>query len=237
MLNETISFSQAFSFVSSFYNGISPLGNELIKATFETCIMVFFSGFFATLGGLPLGVILCLTKTGQLWENKTIHLTLGAIINATRSVPFIILMIAVIPLTRAIAGSSIQVKALIVPLTLAAIPFFARTVEIALNEIPSGLIEAAKAMGATPLQIIQKVLLPEAMPGIVRGLTLTLVNLVGYSAMAGFNGTGGLGKLAIDYGVYRYNTSVVLFTVIIMIALVQFIQSSGDYVARKVFTH
>lgn len=211
--------------------------NEIIKAFFETCVMVFFSGFFAAVGGLPIGVVLSLTKPGQLWENKFIHMLLGALVNATRSIPFIILMIAIIPLTRFIAGSSIQVKALIVPLTLAAIPFFARTVEIALNDVPIGLVEAAKSMGATPFQIIRKVLLPESMSGIVSGLTLTLVNLVGFSAMAGFNGSGGLGKLAIDYGFYRYNTEVVLITVIIMIALVQCIQSVGDYVARKIFSH
>ncbi len=199
--------------------------------------MVFFSGFFAAILGLPLGIALSLTKKGQLWENKFSHIVLGALVNATRSIPFIILMIAIIPLTRWIAGSSIQVKALIVPLTLAAIPFFARTVELAINDVPTGLLEAAKAMGATPFQIIAKVLLPESMSGIVSGLTLTLVNLVGFSAMAGFNGSGGLGKLAIDYGFYRYNTEVVLITVIIMIALVQIIQSVGDYVANKILSH
>lgn len=211
--------------------------NEILKAFIETCTMVFFSGLFAAIGGLPLGILLSLSRQGQLLENKSLHWTLGAIINATRSIPFIILMIAVIPLTRFLAGSSIQVKALIVPLTLAAIPFFARTVEIALNELPRGLVEAAKAMGATPLQIIYKVLLPEAMSGIVGGLTLTLVNLVGFSAMAGFNGSGGLGKLAIDYGFYRYDTEIVLITVVIMIVLVQCLQSVGDYVQRKIFTH
>lgn len=211
--------------------------NEIVKAFIETCVMVFFSGFFAALAGLPLGILLSLTKPHQLWENKTAHLILGALTNAARSIPFIILMIAVIPFTRFIAGSTIQVKALLVPLTLAAIPFFARTVEIALNEVSIGLIEAAKAMGATPLQIIRKVLLPESLSGIVNGLTLTLVNLVGYSAMAGFNGSGGLGKLAIDYGFYRYDTKIVLITVIIMIVLVQFIQMVGDYVSRKMLSH
>lgn len=211
--------------------------NEILKAFTETCIMVFAAGFFAALGGLPLGIILAITQPHQLWENKFIHRILGIVVNATRSIPFIILMIAVIPLTRFIAGSSIQVKALIVPLTIAAMPFFARTVEIAIHDVPIGLIEAAKSMGATPLQIIRKVLLPEAMSGIVNGLTLTLVNLVGYSAMAGFNGSGGLGKLAIDYGFYRYDTEIVLITVIIMIILVQCIQSVGDYVSHKIFSH
>lgn len=211
--------------------------NEILKAFLETCFMVFASGFFSFLGGLPLGIALSLTRPGHLWQNRTIHLALGFIINATRSIPFIILMIAVIPFTQFLIGSSIQVKAIIVPLTLAAIPFFARTVEIALNDVPTGLIEATKAMGATPFQIIRKMLLPEAMSGIVNGLTLTLVNLVGYSAMAGFNGSGGLGKLAIDYGFYRYDTKVVFITVVIMIALVQCIQSVGDYVATKIYSH
>lgn len=211
--------------------------NEILKALIETCIMVFFSGLFAAIGGLPIGVLLALTKKRQLLENKGLHWVLGGLVNATRSIPFIILMIAVIPLTRFLAGSSIQVKALIVPLTLAAIPFFARTVEIALNEVPTGLVEAAKAMGATPFQIIYKVLLPEAMSGIVGGLTLTLVNLVGFSAMAGINGSGGLGGLAIAHGFYRYDTKIVLITVVIMIVLVQFLQSVGDYVQRKIFTH
>lgn len=211
--------------------------NEIIKAFLETCVMVFASGFFALLGGLPLGIVLALTKKGQLWENKSVQVGLGAIINATRSIPFIILMIAIIPLTRFLAGSTIQVKALIVPLSIAAIPFFARTVELALNEVSEGLIEAAKSMGANDWQIIRKVLLPESFSGIVSGLTLTLVNLVGFSAMAGFNGSGGLGKLAIDYGFYRYDTKIVLLTVIIMILIVQCIQSAGDYVANKVLSH
>lgn len=210
--------------------------NEIIKALFETLIMVFFSGLFTVLGGLPLGVILALSAPHQLWENKGLYRLLGAVINATRSIPFIILMIALIPLTRFLTGSSIQVKALIVPLSFASIPFFARIVEIALSEVSSGLIEAAKAMGATSWQIITKILLPESTPSIIRGLTLTLVNLVGYSAMAGFNGSGGLGKLAIDYGFYRYDTTVVLTTVIMMIILVQCIQGVGDYVATKVFS-
>jgi len=211
--------------------------HEILKAFLETCVMVFVSGAFAFIGGLPLGVALALTKQGQLWENKILHNALGAVVNATRSIPFIILLIAIIPLTRFLTGNVIQVKAFLVPLTIAAIPFFARTVEIALNEVPRGLVEAAKAMGATPAQIIRKVLIPEAMSGIVSGLTLTLVSLVGFSAMAGFNGSGGLGGLAIHYGYYRYNTEVVLITVAIMIIMVQSIQSFGDYVAHKIFSH
>lgn len=208
--------------------------SEILKAFIETCVMVFFSGALAALGGLPLGILLALTRPHHLWENNYLHTILGFLINATRSVPFIILMIALLPLTKLLTGSTIQIKALIVPLTLAAIPFFARTVETAINDVPDGLTEAAKSMGATPFQIIRKVLIPEALPGIISGLTLTLVNLVGYSAMAGFNGSGGLGKLAIDYGFYRYDTKIVIITVIIMIILVQAIQMIGDYYARKV---
>jgi D-methionine transport system permease protein len=211
--------------------------NEITKAFLETLFMVFASGLLSALLGLPLGIILFLTQKDKLWENKTLNVVLSFIVNATRSIPFIILMIAILPLTRFLIGSTIEVKALIVPLTLAAIPFFARLVEIALNEVQVGLIEAAKSMGATPLQIILKVLIPESMPGIIGGLTVTLVNLVGYSAMAGFNGSGGLGKLAIDYGLYRYNMQVVIITVIIMIAMVQCIQTGGDYVLRKIYTH
>lgn len=211
--------------------------NEILNAFFETCIMVFLSGILAAVGGLPLGIILSLTRRNHLWENRILHNILGFIINATRSIPFIILMIAILPFTRWLTGSTIQIKAIIVPLTMAAIPFFARTVETAINDVSQGLTEAAKSMGATPLQIINKVLIPEALPGIISGLTLTLVNLVGFSAMAGFNGSGGLGKLAIDYGFYRYDTEIVMVTVIIMILLVQVIQMVGDYYAHKVFSH
>lgn len=211
--------------------------DAMLKATGETCIMVCFSGLFSALIGLPLGIFLCLTRKGHLCENQPIHFFLDIFINATRSIPFIILMIAILPLTRFIAGSTIQIKAILVPLTLAAIPFFARTVETALHKVPQGLIEAAHSMGASPFQIVHKVLLPESLSGIIHGFTLTLINLVGYSAMAGFNGSGGLGKLAIDYGFYRYDTKIVCITVIIMILLVQLIQLGGDYCARKVFTH
>lgn len=211
--------------------------NEVLKASIETCIMVFSSGVFAGILGLPLGIVLSLTQKGHLWNNRIAHNFLGIIVNATRSIPFIILMIAIFPLTRALTGSVIHLKSLIVPLTLAAIPFFARTVELAINDVPTGLVEAAKSMGATPFQIIRKVLIPEAISGIISGFTLTLVNLVGFSAMAGFNGGGGLGDLAIKNGIYRYDLDIVLITVIIMIVLVQLIQMIGDYYARKVFSH
>lgn len=211
--------------------------NPIIKATFETLEMVFVSGLFSLIGGLPLGILLHLYAPNRLWSRKHLYRLLSLIVNATRSIPFIILMIAIIPFTRLMVGTSIGVHAVIVPLTLAAIPFFARTVETALNEIPDGLIEAAKSMGANHFQIISKVLIPESLPAIISGLTLTLVNLVGYSAMAGFNGSGGLGTLAINYGYQRYDTQIMIITVLILVVLVQCIQTVGDYVSRKLLSH
>lgn len=211
--------------------------NLIIKATIETLEMVFVSGFLSLLGGLPLGVLLYLFAPDKLWSNKILHNGLSIIVNAARSIPFIILMIAIIPFTRFLTGTSIGVHAVIVPLTLAAIPFFARTVEIALNEIPYGLVEAARSMGGNSIQIVFKILIPESLPGIISGLTLTLVNLVGYSAMAGFNGSGGLGTLAINYGYQRYDTEIMCITVLILIGLVQFIQMVGDYVSNKILAH
>ncbi|MGE4348414.1 MAG: methionine ABC transporter permease [Candidatus Berkiella sp.] len=211
--------------------------NPIIKASFETLEMVFVSGLFSLIGGLPLGILLHLCAPNRLWSRKHLYRLLSLVVNATRSIPFIILMIAIIPFTRLMVGTSIGVHAVIVPLTLAAIPFFARTVETALNEIPDGLIEAAKSMGANHFQIISKVLIPESLPSIISGLTLTLVNLVGYSAMAGFNGSGGLGTLAINYGYQRYDTQIMIITVLILVVLVQCIQSVGDYVSRKILSH
>lgn len=211
--------------------------NDTLKALFETIEMVFVSGLLSTLMGLPIGILLFVTRPNQFWENRPFNLVLGAIINATRSVPFIILMLAMIPITRFIVGSSIGIYAAIVPLTVAAAPFFARVVETSLNEVPQGLIEAAKAMGASPGQIICKVLVPEALQGITSGLTLTIVNLIGYSAMAGAIGAGGLGALAYHYGYQRFDTSVMISTVVILIGLVQLIQWGGDYVVYKILKH
>ncbi len=163
----------------------------------------------------------------------TLNRILSLIVNMTRSVPFIILMVAVIPLTRLLVGSSIGTNAAIVPLSLAAMPFLARVVENALLEVNRGLIEAATAMGATVWQIILKILIPEALPGIVNGLTLTVISLVGYSAMAGAVGGGGLGDLAIRYGYQRFEPMVMLLTIVIMIILVQGIQFAGDKIAKK----
>ena len=200
----------------------------LIKALWETLYMVGFSGSMSFLLGIPLGVLLYATKEGRILEDKLSNLILGGIVNAGRSVPFIILMVAIIPLTRLITGTSIGTTAAIVPLTIAAIPFVARIAEGAINEVPGGLVEAAQAMGATPMQIITRVLLPEARSGLIHGMTITLVTLVSYSAMAGAIGGGGLGDLGIRYGYQRFDGVIMLSTVVVLIALVQLLQSVGD---------
>jgi len=198
--------------------------------------MVFVASVLAILVGVPLGTILYVTRKQHILEHPLLNSVLSAIVNMTRSIPFVILMIAVIPLTRAITGSSIGTNAAIVPLSIAAMPFLARVVESALLEVNKGLIEAATAMGATSGQIIGKVLLPEALPGIMNGLTLTIISLIGYSAMAGAVGGGGLGDLAIRYGYQRFDVSVMLITIAIMIIFVQAVQYFGDKIAKKL-TH
>lgn len=208
----------------------------LLNATLETIYMVVIASLLAILVGLPLGTILYVTRKGNILEQSGVNHFLSAIVNMTRSIPFVILMIAVIPFTRLIVGSSIGTNAAIVPLSLAAMPFLARVVENALLEVNNGLIEAATAMGATAWQIITKVLIPEALPGIINGLTLTIISLIGYSAMAGAVGGGGLGDLAIRYGYQRFNVSVMLITIAIMIVFVQLIQYLGDKTAKRL-TH
>lgn len=205
----------------------------LLNALWDTLVMVGVSGFIGFLFGIPLGVVLHTTKKGGLLENVRFNRSFGAVINAGRSVPFIILLVAIIPFTRFVVGSSIGTAAAIVPLTVAAIPFIARMVEGALLEVPSGLVEAAIAMGATPRQIVWKVLLPEALPGILNAATITLVTLVGYSAMAGTVGGGGLGDVGIRYGYQRFDGTVMAITVVILIILVQLIQSIGDHFVKR----
>lgn len=205
----------------------------LIEGLGETFYMVAVSSLVSALLGIPLGVILVITGKGGIKESLVFNQTLGAIVNAARSTPFIILMVAIIPFTRIIVGTSIGTNAAIVPLSIAAIPFVGRVVESALKEVDAGLIEAAQSMGATPRQIIMKVLIPEAMPSIILGMTLTVISLIGYSAMAGAIGGGGLGDLAIRYGYQRFRADVMLATVVILIAMVQIVQSSGDYFAHK----
>lgn len=212
------------------------ISSLLLEATLQTIYMVLVASIIATLVGLPLGVLLYITRKNNILAKPVLHRCLAAMVNMTRSIPFIILMVAVIPFTRLLVGTSIGTNAAIVPLSLAAMPFIARIVENALVEVNKGLIEAALAMGATPGQIIRKVLLPEAWPAIINGLTLTVVSLVGYSAMAGAVGGGGLGDLAIRYGYQRFEAGVMLITIAIMIIMVQLIQFSGDLLVKK-FSH
>lgn len=205
----------------------------LIKSFWETGYMVVASAILASLIGIPLGIILTVTRKGHILPNAAINSVLGVIVNATRSTPFIILMVAIIPLTRMLVGSSIGTTAAIVPLTISAAPFIARVIESSLLEIDPGVIEAAQSMGASPLQIISKVLLPESLHSIVLGITLAVIALIGYSAMAGVLGGGGLGDLAIRYGYQRFQPDVMIVTVIILILLVQLIQYLGDTISKK----
>jgi len=206
----------------------------LVDSLGQTIVMVFTSGFIGFAIGIPLGVLLHLSKKGGLLENTALNKSLGIVVNIGRSIPFIILLVALIPITRFIVGSSIGTAAAIVPLTIGAIPFIARLVEGALLEVPPGLVEAAQAMGAKPIQIINKVLLPEALPGIINAVTITLVTLVGYSAMAGTVGGGGLGDVGIRYGYQRFDATVMMITIVILVLLVQLIQSVGDYLVKRV---
>lgn len=199
----------------------------LFKATIETLYMVFVASSISIVCGLVLGAVLFSTP-----KNNMVHRLLNFVVNVTRSLPFIILMISIIPLTRLLVGTSIGTGAAIVPLAIAAIPFYARITENALREVPVGLIEAATAMGATRFTIITKVLLPESLPSLIRGGTLTIIALIGYSAMAGVVGGGGLGELAINYGYQRFNVGVMVATVIILVVMVQLIQMIGDTAAK-----
>ncbi len=204
-----------------------------VSSFWETLLMVGVSGLVAAIIGIPLGVMLRLTDRGGVLENLAFNRIVGLLVNAVRSTPFIILLVAIIPFTRMIAGSSIGTAAAVVPLTIAAAPFIARLVETSLREVDAGLIEAAQALGATTPQIVFKVLLPEAVPGIVAGLTITLVSLTGYSAMAGAVGGGGLGDLGIRYGYQRFLPEVMAAVVLVLIVFVQAVQSLGDRLVRR----
>jgi D-methionine transport system permease protein len=205
----------------------------LLEALWETVAMVGVSAVLAALIGVPLGILLLVTQPGNILARPTFNRIVGAVVNAARSTPFIILMVAIIPLTRALVGTSIGTAAATVPLVVAAAPFIARLVEASLREVDSGLVEAAQAMGASPLQIVVKVLVPEALPGIAAGLTITVVSLIGYSAMAGAVGGGGLGDLGIRYGYQRFQGEVMVAVVAVLIVLVQVVQSVGDYAAHR----
>lgn len=202
-------------------------------ATWGTLAMVLVSTAFAIVLGLPLGVLLLITRDRFFAQQIVVHRSLAFIVNIIRSIPFIILLVLITPLTRLIVGTSIGMVAAMVPLAISAIPFYARIAESAFKEVPDGLKEAALAMGASPFQIIYKVLLPESYAGLIRGATLTMITLVGYSAMAGAVGGGGLGDLAIRYGYQRFEIGVMIATVVVLVIIVQLMQWLGDFLARE----
>ena len=211
------------------------MGDIILKAFNETVFMTFYSTIFSVILGFILAVILTISAEDGLRPNKIIYKVLDVIINILRSFPFIILMVFIIPLTRAIVGTSIGKEAAIVPLTFAAAPFVARIIESSLREVDKGVIEAAKSFGASDFQIIFKVMLKEAVPSIVSGLTLTIISIIGYSAMAGTVGGGGLGYLAVSYGYQRFQKDVMIVTVIILIIIVQALQMLGNYLYKKLY--
>ena len=205
----------------------------LISGTIDTFLMVGVSALFAFLIGLPLALILVSTRPYGIYPSKSINKILGSVVNITRSIPFLILMVALIPLTRWIVGTSYGVWAAVVPLTLAATPFFARIAEVSLREVDQGLIEAAQAMGYNRKQIIWHVLLPEALPGIVAGFTVTIVTMINSSAIAGAIGAGGLGDIAYRYGYQRFDMQIMLSVIIVLVIIVICVQSIGDTVSRQ----
>ncbi|GAB2898960.1 methionine ABC transporter permease [Neomicrococcus lactis] len=211
------------------------ISRALLPALGETLQMISISGVLTILIGLPLGILLFTSRPGGLAPVPWLHAILSNIIvNITRSIPYAILMVALIPFTQLLVGTAIGPIAATVSLTIATVPFFSRLVEVALREVNAGKIDAAQVMGSTRMQIIKKVLLPESLPGIISGITTTLVMLVGYSAMAGLIGGGGLGRLAYNYGYQRFDTTVMIVTIVIMVVLVQLIQIIGDRIARAV---
>jgi D-methionine transport system permease protein len=207
---------------------------QLYDETFATLIMVVVSLIFSVLLGFPLGVILVVTRKGHILENRTIFTILNTIINIFRSVPFIILLVAIIPFTRLVTGTSIGTAAAIVPLIFYAAPYFGRLVENSLLEVDSGVVEAAQAMGATPWQIIWRFLLPEALSSLILAVTIATIGLIGASAMAGAVGGGGLGDLAITYGYNQFEIGVMVITVVLLVILVQLVQTGGNYLAQVV---
>lgn len=206
---------------------------ELIKAFWETINMVIVSGVVSALVGIPIGVILVVTREGNILENKAIFKAIGGIINIFRSIPFVILLTAIIPVTRFLVGTTIGIKGAIVPLIFGTVPFVARQIESALLEIDEGVIEAAKAMGSSSLEIIFRVLLVEGLPGIVYALTITTVSLIGFSAVAGTVGGGGLGDFAIRYGYQYFKTDVMVVTIIVLLIVVNIIQALGEYLLKR----
>lgn len=212
----------------------SDLVSLMASGTLETLYMVIVSAVLAYVFGLPIGILLYVTDKQNISENKYVNAVVGVLVNILRSVPFIILLVLILPLTRIIVGTTIGTTASIVPLVISAAPFVGRMIESSLKEVDAGVIEAAESMGASPFQIIWKVLIPEALPSIIVGATITVTTILGYSAMAGFVGGGGLGTIAINYGYYRYNQEVMIITVVLLIILVQLFQVIGMYIAKKI---
>jgi len=213
---------------------LANYGQLLLDGTIATLIMVFVSTFCAYLLGIPVGVLLVITSSGSLRPNRTLNAILGWIVNVGRSMPFVILMVAVIPFSRFVMGTSLGTKGIIVPLTIAAFPFIARMIENSLKEVSSGVLEAAQSCGASTFQVIWKVLLREGLPSIARNVPVVIITLIGYSAIGGALGAGGLGDIAVRYGYMRYETNVMIATIVILIVLIQIIQSVGDFLARKI---
>ncbi|MGG0825216.1 methionine ABC transporter permease [Paenibacillus turicensis] len=201
---------------------------EIGTSSTDTLLMLGYSALFTFLVGLPLGVLLFVLSRSNFWVSRWVYRVLSLVVNILRSIPFIILIVALIPITRSIVGVSMGVKGTIVPLVIAAAPFFARLIETALREVDRGVIEASQAMGASIWQIVRKVLLPESLPGIIAAMTITVVTLVSYTAMSGMVGGGGLGDLAIRYGYYRYQSEVMIVAIVLMVILVQILQMVGD---------
>lgn len=211
----------------------SSVYSILATGFFQTLYMIFASAALGAMLGMPLGALVFASRQRHLFRNRTVYKLLSSVINVTRSLPFIILLVLLIPLTRWIVGTSIGTHAAVIPLGIGVAPFIARLVETSFSEVPNELIEVGLAMGATPFQIISRILWREAMPSLIRGMTLTLISLVGYSAMAGAIGGGGLGDIAIRYGYQRFDTRIMLLTSIVLIGLVQLIQFFGDLTAKR----
>ena len=207
--------------------------NEMLGGIGQTLYMTLFSTLLAYILGLPIGVALCVTDKNGLHPMKGVNAVLGAIVNIVRSVPFIILLITVLPFTQWLLGTTLGPTATVVPLVISAAPFIGRMVEGSLKEVPAGVIEAARAMGTSNTKIILKTLIPEAKPSLINGCVITMTTILGYTAMAGYVGGGGLGAIAINYGYYRYNTPVMLVTVALMVVIVQLFQEIGSRICKK----
>lgn len=216
---------------------INEYGELLVDGTWDTLVMTSVSTLIAYVIGVPLGVLLTITAPKAIWPHRTLHTVLGWIVNIGRSIPFIILLVALIPLTRLLVGTSLGVAGAIVPLIVSAAPFVARMVEQSLAEVDGGLVEAAQSFGASNWQIVTKVLLFESLPSLVRGAAITFINLFGYSAMAGTVGAGGLGDIAIRYGYQRYQNDIMVVSVVLCVILVQIFQTIGNVLARRIDHH